>query len=59
MSDSELVPVDATLVHETDSAVLLDVGQDEPVWVPKSICEEFEDGIWRIQEWYAYKNGLI
>ena len=59
MSDSDMVEIDAALVHETDAAVLLEYGEDEPMWVPKAVCEESEDGKWLVQEWFAYQRGMI
>ena len=37
---SNLYDFAARLVHETQRAVLLDHGAEEPVWLPKSIVED-------------------
>ena len=55
----ERVVVEAIVVHSTDDAVLLDHGEDEPTWVPKSVGEENDDGDWLVEEWFAHKNGMI
>lgn len=39
MSKSNLCDFIAIVKHETDKAVLLDHGEEKPVWVPKSLCE--------------------
>ena len=59
MSDEYVEMDGAELEHRTDEAVLLDVGQDEPVWVPRSVCYQDDEGTWFIAHWFAYENGLI
>ncbi len=56
---SNIVDIEATLVHETEKAVLLDAGGDKPVWVPKSVIEDNEDGTWSLPEEVALEKGLI
>lgn len=43
MSRSDLVDLSGTLEHETEKAILVDFGGDEPVWIPKSQCEYTEE----------------
>lgn len=53
----------ATYVHETEDAWVLDCGEGEDVWVPKSVCDPFDADIdshtWEIEEWFALREGLI
>lgn len=57
---NERVEVAAVLVHETEGAYLLDVGEAENVWIPKSRAEPGDDkAIWLIEEWLAEREGLI
>ena len=53
------VEVDAEIEAETEMAVLLDVGLDEPVWVPKSCFTQARDGDIKIVEWFALRKGII
>jgi hypothetical protein len=53
--DIETYP--ATLRHETDAAWLLDVGESEPVWFPKSQCE-FDGDELQCPEWLAIEKGI-
>lgn len=55
---TRLVDVDAKIVHQTPSAYLLDVGNDEPVWVPKSQVEDNEDGTFTMPERLAIEKGI-
>ncbi len=55
---SNLVDIDATLVHETDRAVLLDTGSAR-AWVPKSVVEDNGDGTWTLPEPMAVEKGLV
>ena len=56
---SKLHDFDAKIVHETERALLLDVGQDEPLWFPKSIIENNDDGTFTVPEDYALNKGII
>lgn len=56
---SDLVDIDATVRHRTDSAYLLDVGGNAPVWVPKSQVEDNGDGTFTMPEWLAMEKGMI
>lgn len=61
MSDRTL-DLAVILKHETAKAYLVDVGESEPVWLPKSEVEYHDDGkggIVRLPYWLAYKRGLI
>ena len=57
---SNLVEIDARLVHETEKAWLLDFGDDEKVWIPKSIAEfDYDEKVLTIPENIAQDRGLI
>lgn len=47
----------AKLRLETDGAWLLDVGEIEPVWFPKSQCE-FDGSELQCPEWLAIEKGI-
>lgn len=55
---SPLIDLDARLVHETDRAWLLDTGDDEPTWVPKSMCE-FDGETLTLRQSVAEEKGLV
>lgn len=55
---SNLIDIDARLVHETEKAWLLDFGEEKPVWVPKSAAE-FDGKTLTIPEPLALEKGLI
>lgn len=55
---SNLIDIEARLVHETDKAWLLDVGNEKPVWVPKSAAE-FDGETLTMPEPLAMEKGLI
>ena len=55
---SDLVDIAAELAHQTDDAFLLFDG-DKPVWVPKSLVEDNNDGTFAMPEWLAKEKGLI
>lgn len=61
---SDLVDISIVLVHQTEKAVLVDAGLDEPVWLPRSIIEIEQDSngkTWTITlpEYIAKQKGLI
>lgn len=57
---SEIVDIEATLIHETEKAYLIDAGTGENVWVPKSIVEHDErDGTFTMPRSYAENKGLV
>jgi hypothetical protein len=56
---SNIVDISADLKHETDGAYLIDSGDGEPVWVPKSQVEYDEMGTFSMPEWLARDKGLI
>lgn len=57
---SNLIDLEARLVHETDRARLLDFGDDKPVWLPKSTHEWDEDsGTVTLPEPMAVEKGLV
>ncbi len=64
MDDLETTIIEGTIRHQTAAAVLVDVGGDEPVWIPKSQILEMEEtpgGLFEfeIPEWVAIKKGLV
>lgn len=57
---SNLIEIEARLVHETDKAWLLDTGEDEPTWLPKSACEFDEgEGTLTLPRPLAEEKGLV
>lgn len=57
---SDLIEVHARLVHETDKAWLLDTGEDENTWLPKSACEFDESlGVVTLSQQLAEEKGLV
>ena len=60
MTRSDLIDIEARLVHQTEKAWLLDTGNDEPTWLPKSACEFDEgDGTLTLPRSLAKEKGLI
>jgi len=55
---SDLVDVEAVLVHETEKAYLVDSGSGDKIWLPKSLVE-YDDGTFTMPEWLAMEKGLI
>lgn len=55
---SNLIDIEARLVHETDKAWLLDTGDEDPTWLPKSTCE-FDGETLTIAEPMAIEKELI
>ena len=55
---SNLIDIACILKHETPKAYLVDVGNDKPIWLPKSQVE-YEDGIITMPEWLALEKELI
>lgn len=62
----EYCEVDVEVIRETDAAILCDVGNDEPVWIPKSqISDESEvykagqAGTLLVAEWLALDKRMI
>ena len=55
----KLYDFSAVLVHETEKASLLDCGQGEPIWFPKSVTEENGDGTWTVPERWAIDKGIV
>lgn len=44
---------------ETDLARGFDVGEDELMWIPKSVTYEWDQEMVEVEEWFALKEGLI
>lgn len=60
MTKSDLIDLDASYVHDTAGAWLLDFGLAEPVWIPKSQCEfDREDQICTMGMRIAIDKGLV
>lgn len=59
MNNDDFYTFDATYEHETDQAILLECGEDEPVWFPRSQLEDNGDGTWTVPEWLALAKGII
>jgi hypothetical protein len=60
--DKGLVDIACELRHETPKAWLVDTGDHEPVWIPKSQGEYYKDRngeIVTIPYWLAKDKGLI
>lgn len=59
-----IITIDATLLHETDKALLIATGEqdengkDKGTWIPKSQAE-YDDGELQLPEWLAEQKGLI
>lgn len=57
---SNLIDLEARLIHETEKARRFDFGGDEPVWLPKSAHEWDEDeNTVTLPEPLAIEKGLI
>ncbi len=58
-----IIVLEGTVIHSTDSAVLFDFGHTEEVWIPKSQMEDWPDdgftGEVMVYEWIAHEKGLI
>lgn len=53
------VEVSGKVVRETTAAYLVDVGEEEDIWLPKSQCEIEDDCTIIVEEWLARERGLI
>jgi hypothetical protein len=62
MKEKDYIEIDVLTKYETDLAVLFSDGDNE-FWIPKSVMEDWpepeEEGTAVIEEWFAYKEGLI
>lgn len=56
---SDLVDVDADMIHETEKAYKIKDGNGNEVWIPKSMCEWDGDGKFTMKESFAMSKGLI
>lgn len=52
-----MIDIPARLVHETELAWLLDTGDSEPVWLPKSAVE-FDGLTLTLPKYLAIEKGL-
>ena len=62
-NDKYMVEIACHTIQETEKAVLIDAGLEDPVWLPKSQLEDWpdkgQDGELLLSERYAKKKGLI
>ena len=60
---SDLTELSGLYRHETEEAWLIDFGENDPTWLPKSQCEieEENDGTVTVTlpEWLAIEKGLV
>lgn len=56
---SDLIDFAAVKVNETEAAILVDHGGDEPAWFPKSVIEDNGDGTFTVPEWWAKEKGVV
>jgi hypothetical protein len=52
MSAPTLVDVRAEVLHKTQKAILI-AWEGEEVWLPKSHCQDNEDGTVTVEKWLA------
>lgn len=52
----EIISLD--LIQTTDEAYLVSDGKKE-FWLPKSQASDNEDGTFDVEEWLAFKEGLV
>lgn len=57
MSKIKLHDFEAVLLMETDAAYKLDTDCG-PIWFPKSLTENNNDGTFTVPEWVAVEKGL-
>lgn len=58
MTRSNLIDLEARLVHETEKAWLLETVDAPPVWIPKSAAE-FDGTTLTLPEPLAISKGLV
>lgn len=60
---SDLIELSGIYNHETEAAWLIDFGEQDSVWLPKSQCEveEESDGSVTVTlpEWLAIEKGIV
>lgn len=54
----DFVKFPAALIHETDTAYLLDTAEGE-IWFPKSVTIEIAIGVFEVPYWLAKERGII
>lgn len=62
MTNQKTLDIAVILRHETPKAYLVDAGECNPVWLPKSEVEFYDDGkggIVTLPYWLAHEKGLI
>jgi hypothetical protein len=60
----DYVEIEGVIEHETDLAVLVSTGDDDPVWIPKSLInlvttEKDGSAVLEVAEWFAVKEGMV
>lgn len=55
---SDLIDLDARLVHETEKAWLIDTGDKKSVWIAKSMAE-FDGKTLTLRQSLAEEKGLV
>ena len=60
MTDTAEINYDQ-IIHETEQAMLIDVGEDDGVWIPKSVIQDRDEDAKAlfVEEWWAFENGMI
>ena len=56
---NERCEIDAEQIDETLMAYQIDIGTAEPIWIPKSVCDDNGDGTFTVEIWYAKAHGLV
>lgn len=59
LGNSDLFDFSATVVRESEKAWQLDVGEANPVWMPKSLVEDNGDGTFTAPEWLCKEKGIV
>ena len=50
-----------TIVTTTDDAILFDMGEDEPTWIPSSLIEDIDviNNSVSVHEWWLVQEELV
>ena len=56
----DIVEIYAKIVMDTEKAWRLDIGENEPIWIGKSLVESFDpdEGTVIVQRWWAEQNKV-
>jgi len=57
---SDTVEIYAKIIMDTEKAWRLDIGEDELIWIRKSLVESFDpdEGTVIVQRWWAEQNKV-